>query len=125
MPSTGKTFSVKTRRMTKTEAAWLAGLFDGEGSLIDSKRSGNQSGFCLRFQICMCNEEIIRRVQTIIGTGNITYWKPKNPKHSESWRFHVHGMNAVHVLEQIFPWLIVKRELAEMWILQYITVDPS
>lgn len=124
MTNVGKTFSMKTRRMTKTEAAWLAGLFDGEGSLVNSHAAGRKS-FCLRFQICMCNEEIVRRVQTIIGTGNITYWKPVNPNHSESWRYHVHGMNAVRVLEQIFPWLIVKRELAEMWILQYVTVDPS
>lgn len=112
--------------MTKNEAAWLAGLFDGEGSLINSHNQRQNGNFCLRFQICMCNEEIVRRVQTVIGTGNISYWKPKNPRHSESWRYHVHGMNAVRVLQQILPWLIVKREDAEMWIDQYtFTLDPA
>lgn len=109
--------------MTKTDAAWFAGLFDGEGSLVAAHGKGSKS---LRLQIVMCNEEIVRRVQTVVGTGNIQYHRPKNTKHSESWHFAVYGMNAVRVLTQILPWLIVKREDAEMWVSKYtITVDPS
>jgi hypothetical protein len=61
------------------------------------------------------NKALIDRVSEVTGTGRV---KPKlakkNPRHSPTWTWACYGDNARSILRQILPWLIVKREAAEV-----------
>lgn len=120
----GRTFGPKARKMMKTEAAWLAGLFDGEGTIFNSRRS--TGGFNPRLAVGICNEEIILRIQLMTGCGSINLRKGRKANHSDCWVWVCNGANAISILKQIQPWLIVKREKAEEMIHTYtFTLDPS
>src|SRR5687768_13206669 len=45
-----------------TDVAWAAGLFEGEGSIIPSRR---------RLSLEMTDEEVVRRFVAIVGHGNV------------------------------------------------------
>jgi hypothetical protein len=52
----------------------------------------------------------------VAGTGSIiemTRYK-KNPKHSPSWNWQCYGENARNLLRQIYPYLIAKKEKADI-----------
>jgi intein/homing endonuclease len=102
---------IKPRNMTKGERMWLAGLFDGEGSIIFYKSLSKHD--CIRISITNTVKELMDKVQEIIGIGNI-YARPipENPKHNRCWHWQCHGGNARIILRQILPWLIVKKEKA-------------
>lgn len=73
--------------MSPTEAAWLAGLYEGEGCLsrtVDN-RNGNV-GYALI--IAMTDRDVIERLPVLTGTGNITTHVHDNPrwKPRHTWR---------------------------------------
>jgi hypothetical protein len=103
----------------------LAGLFDGEGCILNSKKA--QGHFCLRIVIGMNNLEILSRVVEVTGCGTINKrGKPKQKNHAQTYAWQCHGANAASVLQQILPWLIVKQDKAIEMIAEYtITIDPA
>jgi hypothetical protein len=100
--------------MSEIEVAWLAGLFDGEGTCFDTKRRNQRCAITMA--VAMTNEEIIRRIQVVTGCGSVVLLRPNRPEQKESWRWQCYGANARNVLDQLFPWLIVKRERAALLI---------
>lgn len=124
----GVTFGPKARRMLKTEAAWLAGLFDGEGSIYVAKskaRSGDGPG-SLQLTIVNTNLELLSKVCEVVGCGSVNKsGKPVKPNHSQKYHWKCSGMNAAKLLFQMLPWLVVKRERAVEVIALHMTIDPS
>jgi hypothetical protein len=111
----GQTYQPKPRTMSELEVAWLAGLFDGEGSIILKKRSRPNS-LSSRITITNTFYPLLERVIEVTGTGKLyemTRYKP-DPSHARSWNWQCNGSNARLVLEQLLPWLIVKKERAEI-----------
>lgn len=99
------------RQMQNDEAIWFAGLFDGEGCIAWPRRPLIHS---VRLDLTSTNEPIIQRVITITGTGKVTAVVRTNKRHSPCWRWQCYGDNARSLLQQILPWLIIKREAAEV-----------
>lgn len=100
------------RTLRDTEAAWLAGLFDGEGSLVNVNRSGG--GFSLRMTIVNTHRPLLERVATIVGGGTIhdlSRYKT-NTRHTTAYVWQCYSENAKYLLRQMLPWLIVKRDKA-------------
>ena len=110
----------EVRTFTETEAAWLAGVVDGEGSigLYDYGQQGR------RVQIQMANtcEAFVARMREIIGCGSSVI---RTNLHLSSGRAGGHkgskpmyhyilkgSLRCYKVLRQIESFLIVKRELA-------------
>lgn len=81
---------------------WLAGLFEGEGSI--SKRG--------ELVIGMTNEQVVRRAHTVSGVGTVTgpYWvKGKSTK--PWWRWAVYKQADVQALgEKLYPHLSDERQ---------------
>ena len=109
----------KPREMTEVEKAWFAGVFDGEGSIVDYKHIKGYSRVTgerfrgLRISITNTVKELEDKVLEVAGVGTIQARpKPINPRHSQAWHWQVHGENAKSILRQILPWLIVKRAKA-------------
>ena len=95
--------------LTDVEAAWLAGLFDGEGSIIFAK---NRPAKNVRITITNCCHFLVERVLEVTGTGSIIDMgnERRNPNHSPSWNWACYGENARILLRRMEPWLIAKRE---------------
>lgn len=70
------------RNIPQTDAAWLAGLFEGEGYL--SRIPGNG----VRMGINMCDEDVVRRAYELAG-GSFRDKPAGNPRHKPQWLWQV------------------------------------
>lgn len=109
----GKPGHQRPRQMTPEETAWFAGIFDGEGCIAWPRRTLVKS---FRLSIANTSLRLLEKVEEIVGTGR-TYDRSafrKSAKHNNIWVWQCHGENARLVLSQIYPWLIVKKEAADV-----------
>jgi LAGLIDADG-like domain len=101
--------------MQKSDASWLAGLFDGEGSIVFPRKTNTLNS--VRIQITNTNHELLERVIAVTGTGTLVSqmhpgsknWKPH---YKPSWAWQCYGENTRSLLRQMLPWLIEKRDKA-------------
>lgn len=100
--------------------AWAAGIIDGEGCIFFNKQ---KNSFTLRVEVVQLDPRMPRKLEELFG-GNVKF-KAKRPQ--PHWRpiyvWYVCAQRAANVLMEILPWLIVKREQAELAILsrQYVS----
>lgn len=109
------------RIMSPTECAWLGGLFDGEGTITLSAKKHRDSQQ-VRIGIRMVCRDVIERVQEVTDVGGITLVRESaraGYNRRDQWNWCAYGMNAALILEQIFPWLIEKKEKAAEAIMVY------
>jgi len=99
--------------------AYIAGFFDGEGS-ISIARTGKY--YSLRIVISNTNIEPLTFIKNILG-GNIHAALPKNVKHKRYYNWYKCGKHAAEVLEILLPFLIVKRERAILAIEYNLSLD--
>lgn len=71
-------------KWSKTDLAWFAGLFEGEGTLERRVRSG------VKMSIHMTDEDVIRHVHELIG-GSVYFGSrsKKNPNHQDIWIWQI------------------------------------
>lgn len=107
----------RTRKMSATEAAWLAGFFDGEGSLIGYKRKGKDF---VGWRISIGNTSLpaLERCKAYTNVGTIGSKRVlPNPKHNPQWLWQVNGQrDIVDLLKQMLPYLLIKKEKAESFL---------
>jgi hypothetical protein len=111
-----------TRRMTETEAAWLAGFFDGEGSLNCYVRKDKGSeGW--RLAIANTNIEALEKCQILTGAGKVRT-KPRYKAHYKpQWDWYVYSQRDIaDILRQLLPYLVVKKALANSFLEQWVDV---
>ncbi len=91
---------------SKTQLAYIAGYVDGEGSIAWY----NSAVLSLE----SCHPEPIRFIQGIYG-GTIRSRKRSQKPHSHRTSYYIRyfGGNCLYILNQIFPYLIEKKEQAE------------
>lgn len=89
---------------TREEMAWVAGLFEGEGSIS----TAGKSTFVLR--LAMTDEDVIRRLHRITGVGNV-YDKPAQiVGHKHQWIWIVSKQEHLQaMLAAMWPWLCSRR----------------
>jgi len=92
------------------ELAYLAGVFDGEGSFgIWSKGEGKNK----RLRVCveMSDGDIVLRFLTFFKTGAIYSREPKDAKHKlmYSWRVDKKEI-ALDILRRMLPYLSKRRQ---------------
>jgi hypothetical protein len=100
----------RVREMSQGECMWFAGLFDGEGSII---RARNRTAGHFRIQVYNCVRPLLERIVEYTGVGYIRERSVTNPRHSPSWVWDVGAAEALEILRQVRPWLIVKAERAD------------
>ena len=104
--------------MTETDAAYLAGLFDGEGSVyykrtkqIRHNRPGKpvHNIWVIRMEIAMTEKSIINWVHEFTGVGHSGPRKVK-PGKKKQWRWRCSSRDAYYVCCLIYPYSITKLE---------------
>ena len=101
----------KAKSLTTTQAAYLAGVIDGEGSIFLFKRSG---GSAMRITVANTNRDLLEWCLLTTGVGNIVLKATSNPKHKQSGMWLCNSQAAASVLEQLADYLIIKKEQARM-----------
>ena len=117
------------RKMSPTERAYVAGIIDGEGCIEfkwanrirrDRKGTPTYRTLIVRLEVPQVDKRLIDWLMEITkeGTRDIKRY-PKNPTYHDQhrWRVGYHGV--YRVLKQVYPYLIVKREKAQLVIKHY------
>ena len=105
------------KHFTKTQRAYLAGFFDGEGTFSIIRRPEKRSPIGYSYQpyieIASTNEEIIRWLNNFIGKG-FTFWRPRNGNAKDAFAQHITGMKTIiEFISILYPYLRLKKEVAK------------
>ncbi|WP_194191205.1 LAGLIDADG family homing endonuclease [Clostridium chrysemydis] len=110
--------------MKDTDKAYIAGLIDGEGSIMLQRihRSTYPSPVV---SVTSTTIEILHYLKDIIGHGTITKKTNYNPeKHKDCYTYILTYDKAINLLKDIYPYLIIKikKERAKLIIDEYKSV---
>ena len=102
----------------ESDISYLAGLFDGEGSVYykqTKQKRHNRPGkpvhniWVIRMEIAMTDESIIRWVHDFLGVGSCGPRKVK-PGKKKQWRWRCSHRDAYYVARLLWPYVHVKLE---------------
>jgi len=85
---------------------YIAGFFDGEGSVTDYKRK-------CRVTITQTNQEVLERIRRFAGVGSIAEITKRKSHWKDSWVYYISKqIDLLKFLNGVVPRLVVKRKLA-------------
>ena len=94
----------------KTDLAYIAGLFDGEGSVSYKqymrKRAHNKKAYPtwqIRLEIAMTDKSLLVWLHEVLGVGTMGPRKVK-PGRKKQWRWRCSQRDAYYVCLLIWPW---------------------
>jgi hypothetical protein len=92
------------RSLSACEAAYLAGLIDGEGTVALTRRhrSDNRQ---LVVSISSTESAILDHVLHVVGAGRITRKRTYRANHAQSFTYAIANRQALELLRQISPYL--------------------
>ena len=101
------------------EFAWAAGIIDGEGCLIIQPRQPKKAHWSiehrLTLRVKMCHRPTLDRLHQIFGVGGVFPRKKQQEHHLQPWEWLVYRLDAISVVETILPYLMTKREEADVF----------
>lgn len=92
------------RRMSEAEAAWVAGLFEGEGwvGLVAQKYPA--------VMVNMTDRDVVEKLRVLVGAGKVLTSVPAQPNRKTVYRWNKAGHAFVEDLFlQLEPWLCERR----------------
>mgnify|MGYP001574177268 CR=1 FL=1 len=104
------------------DKAWAAGLFDGEGCIMIKRDYNNRQGkrqvtFSLRLILTNNHVGALEKFKLIAGNiGSIRQWS-RDGRKNPTWDWRTASKQAETVLKLLLPYLVVKREQAELALL--------
>lgn len=92
---------------------YLAGFFDGEGSisLIKNKEKSGKVGFQLVIHLSNTNLKILEKYKELFG-GSIYITKRLTERHKQAYYWTARSKTALMFLEKIKPYLFIKKRQA-------------
>ena len=102
--------------MTETDAAWLAGFIDGEGTItLAKRRKGERVYFVPLLLAVNTDEAAIMHVLKLTGLGIIyRNQKPFKKEWNQVYRYQATNQKALAILRKIRTHLRIKQELADI-----------
>lgn len=94
----------EARTLVPYEAAYLAGLIDGEGTITLSRRHRTDNRQ-LMVSISSCKRPILDYVQQVSDVGKITAKRVYNPRHAPSYTYAVTNRQDLSLLSQVRTYL--------------------
>jgi len=114
--------TVKT--LSPVDAAYMAGLIDGEGTVTLSRRHRDDQRQ-LVVSIANTGRGLLEWALGAAGAGKITGKRISSPLHSPSFTYSIANRQALQLLEQIAPFLRSYKAIRTKLILQhYINLTP-
>lgn len=102
-----------TSFMSETDAAWLAGFFDGEGSIFVYKGGRGGKYDCYAISLPNTNFDSIEHCFNITGVGLISKKTKRIDHHKQQFQWRVNVQKDIlRVLKRLAPYLVVKKQKA-------------
>ncbi len=112
------------RKLSDTNAAYIAGVIDGEGTISLLRHHGGEQR---RPVVSVANTDyaLLQYLLLTIGAGRITNKRIAQLHHTPSGTFVIYSRQALALLEQVTPFLrTYKRERAELLLHSYRALTP-
>jgi|SRR5210317_594200 hypothetical protein len=115
--------------MTEAEAAYIAGLFDGEGTITykkykEKKKNGTYDCWRISMEIAMTDRSVLVWLTEVLGCGTLNK-KPRKNGHKMQWRWRCVFRDAFHVCCLLFPFAHVKLDKIQKVIEHYSTIQKK
>jgi hypothetical protein len=121
--------------ISETDAAYIAGLFDGEGHVqykqYMRQRKNNKKPYptwSIRMEMAMTDKSVLLLVHDLLGCGTVTEKKYKTPYTvgwKKQWRWRCQSRDAYYVALLLLPYAHVKREYINKIIKHYSYLDKE
>lgn len=114
----------KTNTLSVADAAYIAGLIDGEGTVTLSRRH-RKDNRQLVVSISNTERPLLEYVLKTVGTGVLARKRISKEHHTPSLTYSVTNRQAISLLEQITPFLkTYKLERSQLILQDYIRLTP-
>ena len=114
----------KIKNLKSVEAAYIAAIIDGEGSVMLSRIHSNEYRQ-LVISISNCDKKMLEWIMKKIGLGKILPKKVYKKHYTPTFTYRIVAREALELLKQVTPYLLTyKKQRAEMVLkdLQRLTV---
>ena len=111
-------------KLSSIDAAYLAGLIDGEGTVTLTRVHRNRQRGLV---VAISNTErgILDHVREVVGGGTITNKRRSKEHHTPSFVYHLSDRRALNLLEQISPFMKSHKAARSQLVLNdYLTLTP-
>lgn len=114
----------KLKSLSNEQAAYLAGIIDGEGTVTLTRRNIYRHRY-LTVTVSNCELPLLEYIIDVTGVGKITTKRVYNPKHSPGYTYQVYSRQALDILRIILPYLqTYKKERAHLVLEEYLKLTP-
>lgn len=114
----------EVRVLSVAEAAYLAGLIDGEGTVT---LCGKHAGEMRHLVVSISNTElrILEFAQVSVGAGKLTRKRTSKVHHTPSYAYSLWNRQALALLGQVEPYMqSCKRDRARLALRDYVRLTP-
>lgn len=94
-----------------TDAAYIAGIIDGEGSIMVLPKRGT---CIIKVSVSNTYQPLVDWLQEVTGVGSVVVQRRASERHSECRYWQCYSDAAGSILKQILPHLRIKRAQAEL-----------
>jgi len=113
-----------TRKLSKPDAAYLAGLVDGEGTVTLVRKHANENRQLGLF-VSSTETALLDHVVKLTGVGKVTTKRRYSATHRRSFTYAVYNRQALDLLRQIHAYLRgYKRRRGRLILDQYLNLTP-
>ena len=109
----------------QTDLAYLAGLIDGEGTISCSVNKTKKGFLALQKQLSIFNTNIVLISWITARFSGTVHSRVRSEKWKEEHQVKWSATEAVIILELVLPYLVIKREQAEIFIALHKTKSNS
>lgn len=110
--------------LTAPDAAYLAGLIDGEGTITLTRKYKNENRQ-LAITISNTEKQLLDFCINKIGAGKITRKRTYKENHTPSYTYAIYNRQALSMLKQIKPYLLSYKAIrAQLIIDNYLALTP-
>jgi hypothetical protein len=114
----------KVEKLSDTDAAYIGGLIDGEGTVTLTRKHKNENRQ-LSVSISSTEIALLDYVKSAAGVGKITNKRSSKPHHAPSFAYAVYNRQALGLLRQILPYLkSYKSQRAKLILRDYVKLTP-
>jgi hypothetical protein len=111
-------------KLSKIDAAYIAGLVDGEGTVTLCRKHKNENRQ-LAVSISNTEREVLQYVLQRVGAGKITGKKTAKSHHTPSFTYAIYNRQALSLLEQLNSYLrTYKKQRADLILMNYLKMTP-
>lgn len=110
--------------LSATDAAYLAGLIDGEGTIALTRLHATSNRH-LHVSISSTEQALVQWTLDTVGVGKITRKRVASPLHAPGLTYSIANRQALELLRQVTPFLrSYKRRRAALARAHYLAVTP-